>query len=931
MPIVDAEAWLAHYGTPRHSGRYPWGSGGNAGAESRRNKTFLDNVAILEKQGMPQKDIAQGLGITMQELRDGKTIALAQQKQEKILRVQALADKGWGSSAIERRTGIPESTVRSLLKPGALDSTKVLDSITNMLKKEVEAKQFVDVGSNVNIGIGVSQTKFNAALTKLKGDGYNVHTVPLPQVGTSEKTNYKILVAPGVSQREAYLNRHNIRSIQEKSDDQGRSFLGIHTPISISSKRVQVRYAEDGGAESDGMMFVRPGVKDVSIGNSHYAQVRVAVDGTHFLKGMAVYKNDLPDGVDVVFNTNKSNTGNKLDAMKPLKRKGDGSIDEQNPFGATLKVGGQIVETVNGKEKVTSAMNILNEQGDWEGWSKKLSSQILSKQSPGLIKQQLDMTFEKKAQQFEDIMALTNPTVRRDLLHKFADSADSASVHLKAATLPNSAHHVILPISSMKPTEVYAPSLKNGTRVALVRSPHGGKFEIPELTVNNKNKEARELIGTDTTDAIGIHHSVAQRLSGADFDGDTVIVIPNNKGQIKSEPALKGLKDFDPQHAFPPYHGMKTIDGGVYNEHTRQADYGKNPDGTARTPAAGNKGNEMGRITNLIADMSLQGASDEELARAVRHSMVVIDAEKHNLNYKESERANNIAQLREKYQGKKQGGASTIISRAGSQARVPNRKPRPASEGGFIDKATGRKMYVPTGEVKLDRNKQPVIDKKTGKPELKTFVTKQLAVVDDAFQLSSGTKQEALYAEHSNRLKAMANNARKEAIHTQSIPYSDVAAKTYAKEVASLNSKLNVALENTPRERQSQVLARRTVAMMKAANPGMDKATEKKVKNQALAEARRRMQSKKERITPTQEEWHAIQAGAISNHKLEKILNNSDPEAIRNLAMPKTEVKMTPIKKSRARTMIASGATQAEVADALGVSLSTLKLGLSDG
>ena len=51
----------------------------------------------------------------------------------------------------------------------------------------------------------------------------------------------------------------------------------------------------------------------------------------------------------------------------------------------------------------------------------------------------------------------------------------------------------------------------------------------------------------------------------------------------------------------------------------------------------------MGKISNLITDMTLLGASEDKLARAVRHSMVVIDDEKHHLDYKQSEKDNNIA------------------------------------------------------------------------------------------------------------------------------------------------------------------------------------------------------------------------------------------------------------------------------------------------
>jgi hypothetical protein len=115
-----------------------------------------------------------------------------------------------------------------------------------MLKRQVEEKEFVDVGSQVyrsvslsenpSAAIGISSTKFNAALTQLKGDGYNVHTVKLPQVGTGELTTYKVLTKPGVTQKDAWLNRYKIRQIDEKTVDNGKTYLGIHPPLSISSK-----------------------------------------------------------------------------------------------------------------------------------------------------------------------------------------------------------------------------------------------------------------------------------------------------------------------------------------------------------------------------------------------------------------------------------------------------------------------------------------------------------------------------------------------------------------------------------------------------------------------------------------------------------------------------------------------------------------------
>lgn len=60
---------------------------------------------------------------------------------------------------------------------------------------------------------------------------------------------------------------------------------------------------------------------------------------------------------------------------------------------------------------------------------------------------------------------------------------------------------------------------------------------------------------------------------------------------------------------------------------------------------------EMGKISNLITDMTLKGAPTEDITKAVRHSMVVIDAAKHKLDYKRSEIENDIPTLRKRWPG----------------------------------------------------------------------------------------------------------------------------------------------------------------------------------------------------------------------------------------------------------------------------------------
>ncbi len=903
--IFDEEDYLAHYGTPRHSGRYPWGSGGDDSG-TPRNPSFVDLVTELRKQGLKDTEIAEGLAIgsldrtgkfvpSTTQLRAKYTIAKNEEQLAKITMAQSLKDKGLSNGAIATKMHLAgESSVRALLAPGAKDRVDVLTGTSNMLKRHVDEKGLLDIGSGNENYLGISKEKLGAAVAILKEQGYVVHTVPVQQIGTGKDTRIKVLAPPGTTWGDVRRNQDKIQSITEFSEDGGRTFNKTKAPLTVNPNRIVVKYKEDGGDKADGVIYVRPDVPDLSLGGKRYGQVRVKVGEDHFLKGMAMYRDDLPDGVDLVFNTKKSDTGNKLDAMKPLKRDKDtGELDPDLPFGSVIR---QILDKPGDpKANVISAMNLVNEEGDWSTWSKNLSSQMLSKQSPALAKAQLAITFDRRQKDFDEIQSLTNPTVKKKLLEEFAASTDSAAVHLKAASLPRQATHVILPLSSISPTQIYAPGYDNGERVVLIRFPHGGTFEIPELTVNNKHAEGRKLLGTDSVDVVGIHHKVAERLSGADFDGDTVLVIPNNLGKIKTSPALEGLKNFDVmKYKIPDDSPIPKI----------------KPE---------RKQQEMGNISNLITDMTIQGASHEQLARAVRHSMVVIDAEKHSLNYKQSAIDNGIRQLKQEYQtstrGVGRGGASTLISRKKAYDVVPEVRARKASEGGPFDRETGRRVFVPSGRTRTTT---------TGERIPRTSKVNRLDATDDAFTLSSGTPMEKNYASHSNALKALANQARLASLKAPPIEYSKSANRTYAKEVATLTAKLALAERNAPRERQAQLIAQATLKAKRAAHPEMEPDTIKKVKFQALEEARNRVGAGKKKIEVTQEEWNAIQAGAITNSRLSKILTHADMDVVRKYATPRRKVAITPSMTARAESLLAAGYTRAEVARDLGVSISTL-------
>ena len=890
---------LAHYGVKRKSGRYPWGSGKDP---HQHSGDLLTTIKDLKAKGLSETEIAKGLGMTTTQLRAQKSIAKNEKRKADVAMVARLKEKGMSNTAIGRRMGINESSVRALLDPTLKERAGSTEALAKELKKQVGKDGLLDVGLGVEVNMGVTSTKMKTATAMLEAEGYHVHKVKVQQQTTGKFTEMKVLVPPGMDYKTVLAKRGEIKAPGVNIEDRGRTVYGIEKPTAVSSKRLKVRYGNEGGSDMDGVIELRRNVKDLSLGGSNYAQVRISIDGTHFLKGMAMYSDDLPKGYDIRFNTNKKPTGNKLDALKPMKD------DPANPFGAVIRR--QMHYESNGKKKL-SAINIVNDEGTWGDWSKTLSSQFLSKQPVSLAKQQLKAARDKRKAEFEEIMALTNPSVKKKLLQSFADSVDSDAVDLKAASLPRQASQVILPVPKMKTTEVYAPNFKHGEKVVLVRHPHGGRFEIPELTVNNKNPHAIKTIGTKVKDAIGIHPKVAERLSGADFDGDSVLCIPNNSGKVKTSPALKGLNGFDPKAMYPEYPGMKRM--------------------TSKQTQL-----KMGEVSNLITDMTIKGATQSEIARAVRHSMVVIDAEKHHLNYKQSEIDNGIAALKKKYQGRANAGAATLISRASSKVYVPDRKPRSASKGGSIDKKTGRKVWEETGKTYkkpvFGEDGETVVGWKTEKSILKS---KKLAETNDAFSLVSkdGSTIETVYANHSNELKAMANEARKATLSIPSVRKNPQAAKTYAPEVKSLKAKVNEALRNKPRERQAQVLADAVVRAKKQADPTLTKDKErlKKVRRQALAEARSRTGAGKKPFAITPREWQAIQEGAVSQAALNKVLELADESVVRELATPRAQPKISSSMVSRAKAMSSRGKTAAEIAEALGISTTSVHRALEEG
>ena len=871
---------LYHYGTPRHSGRYPWGSGDEP---YQRNKGFLSRYKELKDSGMSEADIATALGCkNTAQLRARRSIASSEAQKFEVSMAIKLKEKGYSNIEIGKRLGRPESTIRNYIDPAFKVKSDANEKVVAALKEQIEKTGMVDVGKGSALYLGVSETKMKTALEILKEEGYNVYPLSVQQAGTGKNTNMVVLTKKETTWREMYDNRFDIKPVTDVAvTEEGHGEVVRVKPIeNMARERILVRYAEDGGADKDGTIELRRGVKDLDMGGALYSQVRIGVDGDKYMKGMAFYSDDIPDGYDVIYNTNKHRGASDDKVFKPQ------TGDPNNPFGANIKPGGQ-----------RGALNIMREEGDWSEWSRNIPSQMLSKQPVDLAKKQLKLTSDIKDEQFAKINTITNPVIKKKMLEDFADECDSDAVHLKAAALPRQATHVILPVPGLKDTEIYAPNYKDGERVVLIRFPHGGKFEIPELTVNNKNKDAKKFM-ENARDAVGINPKTAAILSGADFDGDTCLVIPNNSGSIKTSKPLAGLKDFDPKEAYPYKEGQK-------------APWKK---GSPREQT------QMGIISNLITDMTLKGASEEELARAVRHSMVIIDTGKHKLDWNSSYYENGIPELQKKYQGKATGGAGTLLSRSKGETSVQDRKDRYS-----IDPETGEKIWTYTNKPKIDKEGNVVTDKE-GNIVLKTKKSSKMYEAKDARELLSDdpNQMELVYADYANHMKALGNQARKASLSVESPTRSKEAAEKYATEVASLDAKLNTALKNAPIERQAQLLANQMFQIKKEANPEMSKDEMRKAKGKSLVLARQLTGAGKQQVYITDREWEAIQNNAISKTKLQEILNNADSNRVMELAMPKKKDQVSPAQAASIKSMLSRGYTYAEIADAFSISTDTV-------
>lgn len=880
---------ILHYGRGHQSGgksgRYPWGSG-----DSRIH--FTEAVNTLKESGITDKtQQAKALGISRNELQahlSGERNAI---KEEITRRGHELVGTGLSVNQSAKELGVPEASLRLYLSDTAPSTHAArierAKQVTDMYRKALaEQSGYIDVGAGTEHQIGITKYQKDMALESLKSEGYSVHKVRLRNLTNPDKpiTTQVLTKNPDLYDVQG---KHALDVQLPNYQYEGVKLTGIKKPVDVPWSEVKISYGKNGENDKDGTILVRRGLPEADMGGAHYAQVRISVGGTHYMKGMAMYGDDadfkgLPSSTKFIFHTNKPSSKAPQDVLKKQK---DNPL---NPFESSIR-------------RQKGVFNIVNQEGDWAEYRTTLASQFLSKQSVSYVKERLADTFKRDKTDYNDIMSVTNPVIKKKLLADLvgdpADttkrgSIDTKQFHMRAVGEAGTRYKTLISNPWLKINEVYAPDYENGDHLVLVRYPHGGTFELPDLVVNNKASKSKKLLG-NAIDGIGIHPETAKKLSGADFDGDTVIAIPNNHGKIKYRKSLPGLKEFDPNDyeltskADLPYEGTRK------NRYTGADEKVTIYPGKHITPRY--KQTEMGNVSNLITDMTIKGATDTELARAVKYSMVVIDSEKHHLDYGAAKSAYAINALQKKYMtkinpdtGRKSVGANTLISVAKHESE---------------------------------------------KGEGKGSLVSKLASEGKLSKINSGSPVEKVYQTYIENLQSIKNEGQK-AISTIDIPKRDPkATKLYSKEVISLNSKIKSIASQAPLERKAQVEANSAFKEYIESNPTISSDRKKSLKSEMLNNARlsNGIDPYDKKVHISEPEWDAIQANAISKTSLEKLLSKADMDELRGYATPKTKLTVPPAKLASIKRMMADDRyTLAEIAQSTGISANTIKSALAN-
>ena len=181
---------LMHYGMPRRSGRYPWGSGDNP---YQHSGDFLSRVDELKKTGLSETEIADTLGLTTTQLRIQKSLAKDERRALQVSTAKGLKEKGYSLNEIAKEMGFTnDSSVRSLLNENSEVRMNQSRKTAEFLKEQINKKGMLDVGTGVERELGISKEKLNEALYILELEGYPVYGGRISQVtNPGKKTTIK--------------------------------------------------------------------------------------------------------------------------------------------------------------------------------------------------------------------------------------------------------------------------------------------------------------------------------------------------------------------------------------------------------------------------------------------------------------------------------------------------------------------------------------------------------------------------------------------------------------------------------------------------------------------------------------------------------------------------------------------------------------------
>ena len=219
-----AEDILMHYGMPRRSGRYPWGSGEDP---YQHSGDFLSRIEELKKTGWTEtpENIKKEFGLTTTQYRTEKANAKDERRMLDVARAKSLKEDGLGATEIGRIMGKNESTIRSLLNESSEIKMKKARETADFIKEQIEKKGMIDVTSGVERELGVSKEKLNQALKLLEEEGYPIYKGGIPQAtNPGQQTNQRVICKPGTDHKDIY-NYENVHPLTDYiSKDGGSTF-----------------------------------------------------------------------------------------------------------------------------------------------------------------------------------------------------------------------------------------------------------------------------------------------------------------------------------------------------------------------------------------------------------------------------------------------------------------------------------------------------------------------------------------------------------------------------------------------------------------------------------------------------------------------------------------------------------------------------------